>query len=233
MKVLNILEHSFIPNIIPAGSVIFDCGANQGEFARWCDSAGDYRVYSFEPDPRLFQKLPNLKSVKFIEKAIDGKPGDFYLALGEGKCSSAIYKEEIYQEKVLVPKIDLGTFCKEERIDSLIGLIKLDIEGSELNALENLEDDVLNRTVQMTVEFHDFLCAEDIPRIEAIVKRIKSKGFEFIRFSHYTWGDCLFINKRFVPVSRYLKMKLLLRDKYLNGLKRNFRRRWNRARHSS
>ena len=70
----------------------------------------------------------------------------------------------------------LEAFCAEHSIDR-IDLVKMDIEGAELDVFDTISSLLLQRIVQMTVDFHDFLQPADIPRIEAVIRRLRREGF--------------------------------------------------------
>jgi hypothetical protein len=155
--------------------------------------------------------------------AVDGHSGELRLALGQRNCSSSVFREGLEQETVTVAKTSLDDFCQSQQIHR-IDFLKLDIEGAELNVLEQMSDRLLAVTAQITVEFHDFLDRAHIPRIEGIVRRLKNLGFYFIRFTHHTWGDCLFLNQGQIPVGTLEKVHLLLRYKFAPGINRSVRR---------
>jgi FkbM family methyltransferase len=219
VRIHNESGHSFIYELAQEAKVAFDCGANRGAFSRWLHDNTDAMIYSFEPDPRLFPDLPVMDRVEFVAKAVDGMDGNLELALGDARCSSAVYRESDTQQIAIVPKISLEKFCQERGISS-IDFLKLDVEGAELNILENASDDFLQRITQITVEFHDFLNESDIPRIKQILARLKKSGFWHCRFTVHTWGDCLFVNERRFPLGRIQKIRLTLFGKYFQGIRR-------------
>jgi FkbM family methyltransferase len=216
MKILNLLCHSFVPSIAIQAKIAVDAGANEGGFSKWLNENTQAQIFAFEPDPRLFGKLPKLSRVEWIEKAIDGESGSFELRLGEATCSSAVYSESSSQSSVEVRKTSLDDFCNERGITE-IDFIKIDIEGAELSLLEKTSDRLLRNTTQITVEFHDFLRAEDLPQIKAVVARLRSLGFYFVRFSFNTWGDCLLINQHRYPITFLDKLRINIFGKYIPG----------------
>jgi FkbM family methyltransferase len=225
MRIENICCHSFLADQLRSAKVILDCGSNRGKFARWMNAHTPATIHGFEPDPRLFATLPKLAQVQFHPLAIDGEAGEFDLALGEDNCSSAIYRERKGQPTVRVRKVTLDGFCREHKIKE-IDLIKIDIEGAELSLLEKTSEKTLQSIKQITIEFHDFLRKDDLPRIEAIVRRLAGLGFYGIRFSQFTWGDCLFINSAYIPTRWLDRAKIKLSGKWLPGMKRLARRKW-------
>lgn len=222
MKIENLHCHSFIEELARQSTIAFDCGANNGDFAKWLSENTHAAIYSFEPDPRCFKRLPKLDRVHWEEIAIDGESGELELGLGSNACSSGVYRESNSQETILVKKITLDEYCLKNDIKT-IDFLKIDIEGAELSVLENISEELLSSITQITVEFHDFIEKGDLPRIRQVVQRLRTQGFFFIRFSWNTWGDCLFLNQRKVPLSMAQKMKMFF-SKYLSGAQRMGRR---------
>ena len=223
MKIKRVLCHSFVPELLVDSKTMLDCGANRGEFAFWLSENTKASIHSFEPDPNLYFKLKPLPRVCFHQLAIDGEDGVMDLALGKDHCSSSIYREGGSQEVIQVKKTSLDTFCVKNGI-TRIDFIKIDIEGAELSLLEKTSDDVLKSIRQITIEFHDFIRASDTPRIKAIERRLNRLGFYSVKLSIFTWGDVLFINTSFFPVSVMDKINMMLFGKYVPGVIRFVKR---------
>ena len=223
MKIENLHCHSFDSDLLKSASVAIDCGANHGDFSQWLSENTSAQIYSFEPDPRLFSQLPKLDRVEWIQEAIAGKQGEIQLGLGESLCSSLVYRESENQSTTMVKCNTLENFCRARGIDK-IDFLKLDIEGAELEFFEMASPEFLKSIKQITVEFHDFLNKADIPRIQAIAKRMQSLGFYFVCFSQYTWGDCLLINTAYVPVHLSDSIRLNIFYKFFPGIARKVSR---------
>lgn len=218
MKIYNHLGHSFLPELLPSDGIALDCGANYGNFAEWLSRNTALNIHSFEPDPRLYERLPILPRCQYHKKALSGKSGLMKLSLGNQRCSSLVYKEDTGQLETVVEATTLGDFCADQRIIS-IALIKMDIEGAELDVLSSMPDSLLQQTAQLTVEFHDFLRIEDRPQIRQIITRLQRLGFFHICFSHFNYGDMLFVNQRLHKLS-LLDRGYMLVQKYQEGIKR-------------
>ena len=217
----NILCHTiFIDPLkkINLAPVVIDCGANKGEFSNYANEQFAARCYGFEPDPRLFTNLVSKNNITYFQKAIGSTEGLVKLNLGEKHCSSLMYKETKEQNYVEVEMTTLEKFCTNQNIES-IHLLKIDIEGAELDLLENLASNIFTKIEQITVEFHDFLDENDIPRIQNIIKRMKNEGFYVLRLSYFTYGDVLMINQKRIRVSKLQKLLFTI-YKYSVGLKR-------------
>jgi FkbM family methyltransferase len=130
--------------LIPRGALVFDVGANKGEYASLFKRLGA-RVVLVEPNPDLAARL-RLRYRRFpvVECAVGAKPGTATLHLGTDTNYSTIaehWRPVVERRGRLsgdAVTVDVRT------LDSLIAehgrpdFIKLDVEGSELAALDGL-----------------------------------------------------------------------------------------------
>lgn len=143
--------------------VIFDVGANKGQFLSLVRrQMGDeaYQVHCFEPGKQTFQML--MESV-----GQDGRVVANNFAIGESERTAMLYapsagsglaslvKRELpnsgldfsdAQESVQVRS--LKNYCVEHAIDQ-IHLLKIDVEGMELDVLRGIEDFISHQKVDM------------------------------------------------------------------------------------
>lgn len=118
---------------IDEGDTVVDAGAFPGEFSIYAASKGA-EVIAFEPDPKNAEKLrKNIKmngleeSVEIVEKGLWKKSGEKELKRDKlFGLGSRIGKGEMKIELV-----DLDQF-----IDREIDLVKMDVEGAEIEALK-------------------------------------------------------------------------------------------------
>ena len=222
MRVVKCCDHSFIPDLITPTGVVLDCGANHGAFSQWLSANTAVQVHAFEPDPRLFPTLPKLPRVIYHNMAISAENGQMTLNLGEGRCSSLYYSEDAAQNSCDVKTTSLESFCTSKGL-IVIELLKLDIEGAEIPVLLSAAPAFLHQIKQITVEFHDFIDNADLPRIKDTILRLEELGFYGVRFSHFTYGDMLFLNKNMVSISWIDRIQINLFGKYLPGVRRFIR----------
>ena len=230
MKVAQVCQHSFLLDYINSNSLVLDCGVNQGEFSGWLSSNIGCRIHGFEPDPRLFVKLPNFPGCTFHQLAISNNNGTLMLYLGDSLCSSLHYKEDDARETFEVRTVTLPEFCRQHGIEK-IDLLKMDIEGAELPVLSDLAESFLREKVaQIAIEFHDHIDKSALPQIRATIRRMKKLGFYCQRFSRFTFGDVLFVNRQLVDLSA-VEIVLLKIVKYQRGIFRMAGRQLSRARY--
>ena len=128
----------FIKNVIKKKSIL-DIGANVGYYSllavKYAES--DCKIYAFEPSKRNFEYLiknveaNNIKNIFSIEKAIIDKEEEVFLQENDLGVLDTVGGES-GDYKVLGISID--NFCDNNKITP--DLIKMDIEGGELLALQ-------------------------------------------------------------------------------------------------
>jgi hypothetical protein len=95
-------------------------------------------------------------------------------------------------------------------------LLKIDIEGAEMQIFEGDDLDIFKHIKQISVEFHAFIYPEQRRRVKKIISQMKRNGFYCIDFSA-TWKDVLFINRSMVRIT-FREKAALLSHKYATGL---------------
>lgn len=192
-----IIDHSILTSALPqSGAVVLDCGANHGDFAKWAADRLNATVYSFEADPELANRLSQRNGVRSFNIAIAGEDGQMTLRRAPNRCTSGFFNTDAQAEDTFVVEArSLESFCTENGIRH-VDLLKLDIEGGELDVLERGSPEFFSRVDQITCEFHDFLDKNQLPRIKAVIERMRRLGFVVIRMSFWTYGDMLMINRR-------------------------------------
>ncbi len=176
--------------------VIFDCGANIGlvsfEFGKCFPKA---RIYSFEPNPDVFQKLSlSLEQEENIHPrnlGVGSREGSitFYKNNNTG-TSSFLQPNEFHRAHmarkyttISVPVITIQRICDEEKITE-ISILKLDIEGYELEALEGCRELLKSQRVDcLFIEVSFVPTYNGQPLIEDIITYLRR--FEYIPYNMY------------------------------------------------
>jgi FkbM family methyltransferase len=184
--------HHFIGRGLGRKSAVIDLGANRGDFARKIESRWGALCICVEPNPALCAMWSGPNGV--INAAIsasNGETGFFISANSEG---SSIYEHGATEESISVHTLTLESLMQQVGI-AQADLVKLDVEGAEIEVLMQVSDATLKRLRQVTVEFHDFavphITAEDVARVKS---RMDEAGFWSISFSARN-TDVLFINR--------------------------------------
>lgn len=163
--------------------VAIDAGANVGDFT-WPLARRGVEVHAFEPDPyavdileRRFASFPN---VKIHRTAVSGAAGELDLFRApafetdpgkRSKSSSVIVTKPNVDPTtaIRVPAVDLSEFIVRT---GDVALLKMDIEGAEVDVLETLLDaGLLGRIPHVFVETHD----EKIPALAERMARLRQR----------------------------------------------------------
>ena len=146
---------------------IFDVGSNKGQFLSLIldnVSAKDFSVHCFEPGHEtfrmLFESFNKDKRIKLNNIGLGREKGSallHYDKIGSGLASLTKRKLQHFnidfskEEKVEINTLD--NYCAENSIDH-IHLLKLDIEGHELDALAGAKEMFASKSIDMvTFEF--------------------------------------------------------------------------------
>jgi FkbM family methyltransferase len=192
-KILRFSGHSFF-NVLDNQSIIVDCGSHKGEFTKLLIKHypnGHYFLIEANPILSNFcsSYFSKERNVKTFNAAIGGERKyyvPFYISTNPKSSSlskSIIGKRWIYflrfrkiKKEVAVPMITLSHLLKKEKIKK-IDLLKLDVEGAELDILENMAYNDAKRIYQISVEFHHFLDHSLKKRAQIISQKMKSLGY--------------------------------------------------------
>lgn len=218
-------QHAFLSGPLHPASVVWDLGANQGEFCLAVSRKYGCKVIAAEPVPELAAALSGKsKLVTVLQHAIGGADGTvtFDYDLTKNKTGSmmgldvvgGLLSKASTLKRVSVQMWSLETMfikCGAQRVD----LLKLDIEGAELDLLLKTPGEVLQRCDQITIEFHDYWYPDLRKRTEEAKARLRSLGFHMIRFTPNN-KDVLFVNLRTLPMSAVRKfwVGMVLRNVY-------------------
>jgi FkbM family methyltransferase len=151
-----------------AQDVAIDCGANVGLFTVPMAETGA-EVHAFEPNPDAFQELERVTkgyaNVTLHQAAVTAEPGPVDLYLHKradddpvfwSKSSSLLADKSNVREdqSVRVEGIQLGRFIQD--LGRPVKLLKMDIEGAEVDVLNQLLDEGLHESIEHAfVEVHD------------------------------------------------------------------------------
>lgn len=184
--------------------VLIDGGANVGQYAgRALRIIGPkLQIYSFEPSPRTFAKL---------SARIGGRPGvhlmPFGLSASEreaelhshagGEAEASLVKRDMSHWSIEQNQVDrvrlrwLDDVCREEGITH-IDLLKLDVEGHELEALRGAES-LLNSRAVRCIQF------------EFGAPDIESRTFfkDIFKLLNQNYRICRIVHNGLLPIPAY------------------------------
>ncbi|OUW38399.1 MAG: hypothetical protein CBD44_01125 [Flavobacteriaceae bacterium TMED184] len=136
--------------------IIIDVGAHEGKYSEELLKNFDIeKLYLFEPSKHSFgelvKKFQNNKNITLVNKGLSDVGGCISLYAPEpGSIFSSIYKRRLdhfnvqFSKKEKVEMISFDSFYKTKLNNKVIDLLKLDVEGNELPALEGLSESIEN-----------------------------------------------------------------------------------------
>jgi len=170
-------ETNIIKKLINKGDVVIDIGANIGYytliFARLVGNEG--KVFAFEPESVNFNllkknvELNGYQNVVLVKKAVSNKTGQEKLYLSEDdKGAHSLIGEIENRKSIQIDCIKIDDYFRNNI--NKIDFIKLDIEGSEIEAIKGMSS-VLKKipNIILMTEFNSYLLKKsDLEPIEFI-----------------------------------------------------------------
>jgi len=187
---LSKFKQYFHPKVGPErGDVVIDAGAYVGDTAiEFCNNIDKIKIYCFEPDPINYLKMTkNVHKEKlndFIEPinaALSYKDGFMWLTKGKNPAGNFISRS-YGDTKIKVVSID--SFFKNIQKPQLI---KMDIEGSELNALKGAYNLIKEYAPKLQICLYHK--PSDLWEIPIYIKTLSHNYKFFIGHHSYNWAE--------------------------------------------
>lgn len=181
----NVYQSNKYNFFLEPGDRWLDLGGNIGTFSLLCLNKG-LSVTTFEPEPENFNILqknikvnfPRTKLFRGYQKAIGLTSGKLPLYLCKGDYNK--YRHTLChkrgRETIDVAVVPIAKMIEKHNINC----IKIDIEGYEIELLENLPLQNLNGIKKLVYEY-SFDIDKSIPRFLNIVKKLK-KHFKHVSY---------------------------------------------------
>lgn len=199
----NVFNFQAIKELIKKNEpVVFDLGANCGFFTlRTLDFFPKAKIYAFEPQKKVNEKFKETIKSNKLQDIISLEE----FAVGDRNCQSTFYenrspisasllKEKVsrrsIRKKYPVEIVSLNWFVEEFSVPSP-DILKIDVEGSELDVLKG-STDFLNDISILLIEVHPPICTAD--QIEGFLQSFGFERSKSLERSQNKDQDLVFVN---------------------------------------
>lgn len=191
-------ETDLLSEVVEEGMVVIDCGANIGYYtllaAKLVGERG--KVFAFEPEPSNYALLvKNIEANGYhnvvpARKAISNKTGSITLSLADDPSGHSLGQiaQEHARGVIIVDSVTLDESLEQNIAP--VDVIKMDIEGAEMRALEGMNNIIRqNPNLKILTEF----CPPYLERCgsspASYFNKLKSHGFKIYAMDER--GQCL------------------------------------------
>lgn len=210
--------HSAIYDALSEDSVVVDLGASQGAFSTQLKKKVNCFLHQVEANPELYKKLQVMDKTISYNLAISNSDSEvaFYVADHPSSSSLRSEKKSNFSHEISIQCRSLITFVKENKIQN-IDLLKIDVEGAEIDILMSIDKMLMDKISQISVEFHEkqFDTLKEISRINAVIKQMKSYGMFVINFTKPRYANILIVNLNHLSINMLKRSILILYFEYL------------------
>lgn len=220
----HLADHTYVASHLTPGSTIVDLGVSIGDFSIPLIERFGCRAIGLEPSAEYFDELPKVEGFEVEAVAItpDGGPATLHVHPKHCATIDGTLADD-GAETVTVPGTTLADLLSRHNVTD-VALLKVDIEGAELDMLLSASDELLLRQAQITIEFHDWIDITQRPSVRRVSDRLVALGFTRIDFS-LNDTDVLFVNRSVIDFSLADHANALVLHKFIPGVKRLARRR--------
>ena len=190
-------ETEFLRKLPLAGKVVYDIGAFEGLITLFFASRAS-QVVAWEPSPRNYAratanvKLNHLTNVRIINRGISNAPGTIELLYdplmpGAGSGDPAI-KYQIEGSVKSAQRISIPVVILDDEIVQsslpMPDLVKIDIEGMELQALQGMHRLLAKQRPELYIEMHGATVKEKIENSQAVTSYLEECGYRIYDVEH-------------------------------------------------
>lgn len=231
-RTARISEHTFLVAPITPQSTVVDLGVNLGTFATSVIQEFGCSVVGVEPVPHLFDAIRATEGLTVERLAIAAEARQVTMFLSDSIYAATIDPRlsEGDAPSVEVSAVSFGDLLDRFGLDR-VPLVKVDIEGAEIEMFDTTPVETLQRVDQFSIEFHDFLDPSHAADVQRVRQRLHSAGFAEMSFSTDN-TDVLFVNQARVQFTGAQKAAAALFYKYPRGVSRNLQRRYENWQHA-
>lgn len=204
--------HTLVGKALSPGSAIVDLGANTGRFARKMRQRFDAEIFALEPNPHLLDAINPSGDPRIHLRpwAATGNPVDdlsFQIDSTNPLASRIDAPAADGAERIRVRGVSLPEIL-DWTARPFVDLVKVDVEGAEVDLLLKSDGETLARIGQLTIEFHDFCGLITAEQVRQVKRHLNSAGFYGVNMSRIGHQDTIFLNRSFFPLGFADRMRL-------------------------
>lgn len=151
-------ELRWIKEVIPQCSIVFDVGANVGDWTALALSINPrQKIHCFEPSKATFQRLQTRGGAICNNFGLSSAPGEVELwVFDECSGTNSLYKRQGLQDaygvteqqrKEVVQMDTLDAYCRRVGVQT-IDLMKVDVEGHELEVFKGAKEMLAHKSIK-------------------------------------------------------------------------------------
>ena len=183
-------EIKIIPNLLVNCNRAIDIGANVGVWSYWLSKYAK-QVESFEPNPKIFNALKNIKikNVNSYNIALSNKSGSVDLLVPKGSKGFSNQGASLSSIKVQGEhkRISIEAKCLDEYNFLDVDFIKIDVEGHEHEVIEGAQETIKKFKPTMVIEMEEK--HNQIP-IEDQISSVEKLGYKC----------CVLMNEKIIQI---------------------------------
>ena len=200
-------------------SIVIDLGANKGNFSKEMVKKFSVSCYAVEPDINLFKEI-NVPGISKYNYAISKNNGPVSFFISNNDEASSLIKD--FQSnwankgEHLVEGVTWELLIQHLNLtQKKISILKVDIEGSELDLIDSFTSDNISLVEQITIEFHDWINKSLHERTLFAIKKLISLQFMAVSNTpDHSWPvEILFINKKAIQFNYFKRILLSVYQK--------------------
>jgi FkbM family methyltransferase len=197
-----IYDHTVHPRYLGAQSHVLDLGANYGLFAKAITARFGCRCTAVEPSPEPFAAIAESPLISKLQAAAAAKSGTlpFHIAVDSVFSSLSSSPPSTVVQVIDVRALSLPDLFELVGISPL-DLLKMDVEGTEIELLNTCPPSILQQIRQISVEFHDHCGITPAREVSATLARLHGLGFFSVRMSRNGHHDTWLINRNLCDIS--------------------------------
>jgi FkbM family methyltransferase len=186
---------AFVFDELVPGDVAIDCGANVGEITELMANRGAH-VHAFEPDPLAFgvleRRFAGAPNVTCHNAAVSNRAGRMRLYYRKDRSDDPLVYSVGSTLEPAKTDVDRESFTEVDvvRLTDFVArfprvrLMKIDIEGAELDVLSDLlSRGLLERIDLVVVETHEEWIPDLSPRLASLREKIAARRLRHIYFN--------------------------------------------------